>query len=583
MGVFDEPPPMNSRLAARSAFLLLLVLGLGACDRKEEAAEPVSPAPVATPAIRAPVVPTPDDRYSPAITAEDFAARVRKLASDQFEGRKPGTLGERMTTAWLKDQFERIGLAPANDGSWFQNVPMLETTLLDADDTKLEVTGEAGTTTFAYRDDMIVGTLDASPQVDLRDSDIVFVGYGVNAPEQHWNDYAGVDVKGKTVIVLVNDPGWGNQDAHLFKGRALTYYGRWTYKYEEAARQGAAACFIVHETPGAGYPWEVVVNSWSGTQYALPPGADPAPRLAAAGWLTSDAATRLFAGAGLDFAALKRSADLPGFKATELPARASLAFDSRIASSSSDNVLGYVKGSTRPEEVVIYSAHWDHFGKDPELEGDSIYNGAYDNATGVAALLEIAEAFARQEPPLQRSLLFLATTLEESGLLGSRYYVTHPAFPLDETVAAINMDALPVIGPSRDIAVISAGQSDLDEYIAAAAKAQGRSIVPDDAPEKGFFFRSDQLNFAKLGVPVLYARSGLDLVEGGEAAGRKAYEDITARIYHKVTDEYDPDWDLRGTIEDVQAFHAVGRKLADESRMPQWNATADFQRPATTE
>src|SRR5690606_36389681 len=236
-----------------------------------------------------------------------------------------------------------------------------------------------------------------------------------------------------------------------------------------------------------------------------------------------------------------------------------------------------------PEEVVVYSAHWDHFGKDPELEGDSIYNGAYDNATGVAALLEIAEAFARQEPPPQRSLQFLATKLEESGLLGSRYYVTHPAFPLDETVAAINMDALPVIGPSRDIAVISAGQSDLDEYIAAAAKAQDRSIVPDDAPEKGFFFRSDQLNFAKLGVPVLYARSRLDLVEGGEAAGRKAYEDITARIYHKVTDEYDPDWDLRGTIEDVQAFHAVGRKLADEDRRPQWNATADFQRPATTE
>lgn len=488
-----------------------------------------------------------------------------------------------MTTAWLKDQFERIGLSPANDGSWFQNVPMLETTLLDADDTKLDVKTATGEAAFAYRTDMIVGTLDASPGVDIRDSDVVFVGYGVNAPEHQWNDYAGVDVKGKTVVVLVNDPGWGNQDAHLFKGRALTYYGRWTYKYEEAARQGAAACFIVHETPGAGYPWEVVVNSWSGTQYALPPGDDPAPRLAAAGWLTSAAAERLFAGAGLDFVALKRSADLPGFKATELPAKASLTFDSRIASASSDNVLGYVKGSARPDEVVVYSAHWDHFGKDPDLEGDQIYNGAYDNATGVAALLEIAEAFAQQQPPPQRSVLFLATTLEESGLLGSRYYVTHPAFPLAKTVAAINMDALPIIGPSRDIAVISAGQSNLDDDIRAAAQSQGRTIVPDDAPEKGFFFRSDQLNFAKLGVPVLYARSGLDLVDGGEAAGRKAYEDITARIYHKPSDEYDPKWDLRGTIEDVKAFHAVGRKLADETGMPQWKAGADFQRPETRE
>ena len=568
---------MPLRNLSRLCAALLATALLGACQPQESAPVATPAAPVA--AKPAPVQPTQENRYSAAITAGDFAARLQKLASDEFEGRKPGTLGERVTVAWIKDQFQRIGLKPGHGGQWAQTVPMVETNLVDPEQVTLQVkAGDAGET-LAYRKDLIIGTLDASAHVDIRDSDVVFAGYGVDAPELGWNDYAGLDVKGKTVVVLINDPGWGNHDASLFKDRALTYYGRWTYKFEEAARKGAAACLIVHETAGAGYPWEVVVNSWSGPQYALPPKEDPSPRLAAAGWLTSEAAQRLFARAGKDFDALKKSADQRGFTPVELGASASLAFDSKISHSSSENVIGVLPGSTRPDEVIVYSAHWDHFGKDDTLEGDRIYNGAIDNATGVAALLEIAEAFAQQDPPPARSILFIADTLEESGLLGAAYYVTHPLFPLDKTVANINMDAMPIMGPSRDIAVISWGQSELDDYIEQVAQAQGRTVVPDDAPEKGFFFRSDQLHFARMGVPVLYLRSGLNLVDGGDQAGRAAYADYTANRYHKVSDEYDPAWDFRGVMMDVEAFHAVGKRLADETSFPAWKPQADFRRP----
>ena len=515
---------------------------------------------------------------APQINAADFALFDKTLSSDAFGGRKPGTIGAERTTNWLVAQFQRMGLQPGNHGSWFQAVPADSTQLLNTDVT-LDITAHGKPAKFAYRTDMMAETLQAKPQVDLKNSPVVFMGYGVDAPDYQWDDYAGLDVKGKTVIVLVNDPGWGNHDDSLFKGRTLTYYGRWTYKFEEAARKGAAACLIVHETPGAGYPWEVVVNSWSGAQDALPPDEDPAPRLKAAGWLTTQAAQRLFAKAGRNFDELKKSADIRGFKPTDLGVGMSVAFKNRIAHSSSENVLGLLPGSTHPDEVVVYSAHWDHFGKDPGLEGDQIYNGAIDNGTGIAGLLEIAEAFAHQDPPPQRSILFIADTLEEAGLLGSRWYVTHPAFPLAKTVANINMDALPIMGPAKDIAVISWGRSQLDDYIRDAAASEGRTVVPDDAPDKGFFFRSDQFNFAKLGVPVLYARTGLDLVDGGEEAGRAAYADYTANHYHKTSDNYDPDWDFRGIIQDIQAFHAVGKKLADESTFPQWKAGADFHRP----
>ena len=563
-------------------FFATLALTLAACGKQEPAPPAQTSTQPAAPPKPAPTVPSAEGHSSPDITAEDFAARIKKISGDAFEGRKPGTIGERMTTAWIKDQFEQAGLKPGNGGNWFQTVPMVETTLQEPEKVTLDVTTNSGDERFAYRTDMIVNTLDASHDVSIEGSPIVFAGYGVVAPEQNWNDYEGLDVKGKTVVVLVNDPGWGSHDETLFKGKALTYYGRWTYKYEEAARQGAAACLIVHETPGAGYPWDVVVNSWSGPQDALPPREDPAPHLPVAGWLTTEAAARLFAKAGANFDALKKSADARGFKPVALDAKLSTHFTNRIDNLGSENVIGMIRGSTRPDEVVVYSAHWDHLGKDASIKGDGIYNGAIDNGTGIAALIEIAEAFAHQNPPPQRTVLFTAVTLEESGLLGSRYYVTHPAFPLDRTVADINMDALPILGPAKDIAVMGWGQSDLDDYIKDAAAAEGRTIVPDETPEKGFFFRSDQLNFARLGVPVLYARSGLDLVDGGEEAGRKLYADYTANRYHKPADEYDPDWDLRGVIEDVKAFYAVGKRLGDETTFPAWKPDADFHRPAAT-
>jgi Zn-dependent M28 family amino/carboxypeptidase len=566
------------------AFTATLALTLAACGKHEEPAppKPVAATPPAPPKP-APVVPTPEGQTTPAITAEDFAARVKKVSGDAFEGRKPGTIGERMTTAWIKDQFEQMGLKPGVAGNWIQTVPMVETTLLEPEAVALDISAKSGAERFAYRTDMVVNALDASHDIAIANSPIVFAGYGVVAPEQNWNDYEGLDVKGKTVVVLVNDPGWGNHDASLFKGPALTYYGRWTYKYEEAARQGAAACLIVHDTDAAGYPWDVVVNSWSGPQDALPAKEDPAPRVPVGGWITSAAARRLFAKAGADFDAMKKSADVRGFRGSPLDATLSTKFSNRIDNASSENVVGMIKGSKRPDEAVVVSAHWDHLGKDPNLKGDQIYNGAIDNGTGIAGLLEIAEAFAHQDPPPERSVVFVAFTLEEAGLLGSRYYATHPAFPLDKTVADINMDALPIIGPAKDIAVISFGQSDLDDDIKDAAAAENRTIVPDETPEKGFFFRSDQLNFARLGVPVLYARTGLNLVDGGEEAGRKAYADYTANRYHKPADEYDPTWDFRGVVADVQAFYAVAKKLADETTFPQWKPDADFHRPTAAE
>jgi Zn-dependent M28 family amino/carboxypeptidase len=506
----------------------------------------------------------------------DFTERLKKLASDEFEGREPGTLGERLTTAYIKDQFERAGLKPGNNGSWFQSVPTVEIALQNTDLT-LDVAVGGGKETFAYKTDMVVGNLSAKPEVSIKDSDLVFIGYGVNAPEQNWNDYAGLDVKGKTVVVLVNDPGFGNNDAQLFKGRAMTYYGRWTYKFEEAARQGAAAALIVHETEGAGYGWGVVENSWSGPQFDLPASEDPAPRLDAAGWITKASAERLFAKAGLDFAVLRKSADVRGFKPQALPAKLSATLKSTIKSGTSDNVVAMLPGTGKPDEAIVYSAHWDHLGKDTTRSGDQIFNGAVDNATGVAGLIVIAEAFAKQNPPPQRTVVFAAVTLEESGLLGSRYYAAHPPIPMDKTVANINMDALYLTKTARNFAVVGYGQSELDNYLKEAAATQDRTITPEESPEKGHFFRSDHFNFARKGVPALYAKGGTDLFDGGEAAGRAAFDDYGKNRYHQVADEFKDDMPVEGAVADLEALYKVGSKLAGESSWPQWAADSEFK------
>jgi len=557
--------------------LLCLVCAclLAACS---EPPPPVAkaPAPDAAPA-REPLKPTRNGHFSPAITAQDFAAHVQRLASDEFEGRKPGTIGERAATTYLIEQFQAMGLKPGVGDSYLQSVPALETSLLDSDNVTLDIAAGGNVEKYKYRDDMIVGTLQGKNDVNLRDSDLVFARYGVVAPEYQWNDYAGLDVKGKTVVVLINDPGFGNGDESLFKGNAMTYYGRWTYKFEEAARQGAAACLIVHDTEGVGYPWQVVINSWSGPQFSLTASDDTAQRLAVAGWLTPAATQRLFAKAGADFAALKKAADLRGFKASPLAAKLSVAFHNQIRNVLSTNVLALLPGSQRADELIVYSAHWDHFGRDPALSGDQIYNGAVDNGSGLAALLEIADAFAHQQPPPQRSILFLATTLEEAGLLGSRYYALHPPHPLAKTVADINMDELIPWGRTHDMAIIGFGQSQMDDYLRDALLPAGRTITADEEPEKGFFYRSDQLNFARAGVPVLFARGGFDKLDGGKAAGKAAYDDFTANRYHKTRDEYDANWDLAGVVEDVQALYAVGKRLAAESTFPQWAADSEFR------
>jgi Zn-dependent M28 family amino/carboxypeptidase len=523
------------------------------------------------------VTPTAEDHFSPEITAADFAAHVRRLASDEFEGRKPGTLGERVTTTYLIDQLQRIGLKPGYRGAWLQPVPTVETTLVDADKLTLDVAEGGNVEKFAYRSETIVNAPQGKADVEVKDSAVVFAGYGVVAPEYQWNDYAGLDVKGKTVIVLINDPGQGNHDASLFKGEAMTYYGRWTYKFEEAARQGAAACLIVHETAAAAYPWEVVVNSWSGPQFYLPVSEDPDPRVPVAGWITTDAARRLFAKAGADFDALKKSADLRGFKPTALEAKLSVQLHSQIRNISSDNVVASLPGSAHADEAIVYSAHWDHFGRNPSLKSDPVYHGAADNGTGVAALLEIADAFAHQQPAPQRSILFLVPTLEESVLLGSRYYTLHPSVPLARTVADINMDILLPIGRTHDMQIIGFGQSQMDDYLKDALAPQNRTIASDTEPEKGYFYRSDQLNFAQHGVPVLYARGGFDKLDGGKDAGRAAYDDYTRSHYHKPADRFDPNWDYSGVVEDMQALYAVGRRLADETTWPPWAQDSEFR------
>src|SRR5690625_3421794 len=480
------------RLAPMAAVLLL-----AACGQQQPAQQPDSSASAPAPAASA--GPATDHDFSADIHAGDFAAHVKVLASDAFGGRQPGTKGAKLTTDYLISQFKRMGLKPGNDGKWLQKVPVVSTNLTNTDVT-LNVDADGKPLKLDYRKDMIVGTLQGKPGVSVKDSDIVFVGYGVDAPERDWNDYEGLDVKGKTVIVLVNDPGFGTGNDKLFDGRAMTYYGRWTYKYEEAARQGAAACFVVHQTEAAGYPWSVVEGSWSGPQFNLPMTEDSAPRMPVPAWITTDAARRLFAAAGKDFDKLKAAANKPGFEAVDLGATASINLESKIGHFDSNNVLAMVPGSEHPDEAVIYTAHWDHLGTDPTLKGDQIYNGAVDNATGVAALLELAGKFAHRKAPPKRSVLFTAVTLEESGLLGSKYYVEHPAFPLNKTVADINIDALAPIGRAKNITVVGLGNSQLDDYLKAAVALQDRTLSAEDSPEKGFYFRSDHFNFAKAGV-----------------------------------------------------------------------------------
>lgn len=504
------------------------------------------------------------DNFSPGIVLGDVMQHVKVLSSNALLGRTVGGEPEQRTVDYLIQQYKRIGLEPGNNGQWLQPVPYVATTLQHADATTLDVHGRNGTTSLAFGKDMVVGTLDEQTHSTLTSSPLVFVGYGVNAPGEHWNDYAGTRLKGKTVIILVNDPGWANQDPSLFHGREYTYFGRWNYKFEEAARQGASAAFIVHDTDAAGYPWTPVRQSWSIARRELPKADEGTPRLPVAGWLTTDAARRLFAQAGANFDALKQQAGQRGFTAVPLDATLDTAFDSSVVRGESHNVVAKLMGTRRPDETIVYSAHWDHVAAAGEPA-----HGTVDNATGVAGLLEIAEAFAHRAPKPHRTILFIATTLDENGLIGSRYYVQHPLAPLAHTVADINLDMLPVDGPASALAVIGFGQSQLDEYLADAAHAQRRRVTADLAPEKGFFFRSDQLSFARAGVPVLYARSAATQPDAAPSAGDAP----------GVQDAFDPRWNLSGTVEDIRALFMVGSRLSMEDTYPQWKPGSDYRRP----
>jgi Zn-dependent M28 family amino/carboxypeptidase len=515
--------------------------------------------------------------FGPEISAEDFAAHVKVLASDEFAGRAPGSAGEEKTVEYLREQFQRLGLQPGNGDSYFQTVPMVETTV-DVPASKLRLHVGARDLAATLDGNVVLGTRTAQEHVRVADSPLVFVGYGVNAPEQGWNDYAGVDVRGKTVVMLINDPGFHAGDASLFEGRRMTYYGRWTYKFEEAVRQGATAALIIHDTAGAAYGWDVVQHSWSGPQFDLGPVDDPEPRLPVQGWIDGPLATELFAAAGLDLDKLRVAAGRRGFKAVPLgDARLDLDLASHSRNSASRNVVARLPGTTHPDEAVVYTAHWDHLGTHPDEPGDNIYNGAIDNATGVAGVLEIAEQFTVRKAKPERSVVFLLVTLEESGLLGSKYYAAHPLVPLADTVAVVNLDAMPVVGPTRDLVVVGLGNSELEDVLRPIALKQGRELVAESEPEKGQFFRSDHFSFAKAGVPALYAKGGVDHLERGRDYGMSVVADYTAHRYHQAADNFDPAWDLRGVVKDLQALYGVGDALVGTRQWPNYRVGTEFR------
>jgi Zn-dependent M28 family amino/carboxypeptidase len=519
-----------------------------------------------------------EQRLRPAlesITAEGLAQNTRILASDEFEGRGMASEGERKTIQFLRDEFQKLGLKPGNGSSFFQEIPMVVAEVDPA--ARLEIKGPKKTVSFAYKEDFVARTMRVVEESALADSEIVFAGYGIVAPEYNWNDYQGLDVRGKTVVVLVNDPGYATQDPELFNGRSMTYYGRWTYKYEEAARQGAAGVFIVHETEPAAYPWAVVQNSWTGPQFNLVSEDNNMSCCAADGWISLQAARAIFEAAGLNYDEIKTAAAVRGFKAVPLGLRASLTLRNSLKKVTSNNVIALLSGAKRPDEYVIYMAHWDHFGKNPALQGDQIFNGAVDNATGTAALIELAKGFKKLRHAPDRSVVFLSVTGEEQGLIGSGYYAAHPIYPPVKTAAVINMDALNVIGRMKDITVIGYGLSELDRYIEAAAKEDGRTVNPDPTPEKGSYFRSDHFPFAKQGIPAVYPSSGTDSVEHGTEWTLARKEEYTREKYHKPSDEFDPHWDLSGAIDDLRLLFKVGYRLAMDTTFPNWNEGTPYK------
>jgi Zn-dependent M28 family amino/carboxypeptidase len=515
-------------------------------------------------------------RAARSISAADLERHVLALASDEFGGRKPFTAGERKTVAYIKAAFEEMGLAGGNGGDYFQDVPLVEIATSPARPLTFET--PRGTIELAYLDQYIAATRRIAERIDVDGSELVFAGYGIVAPEYGWNDYEGLDAAGKTVLVLVNDPGFATRDESLFRGNAMTYYGRWTYKYEEAARQGAEGIIVIHETAAAGYPWAVLRNGAAGTNLVLQADDGNAGLCALEGWITHDAAHDLFAAVGENFDDAAAAAAKPGFRAVPLRATVSCSIENALRFDTSKNVMAVLPGTARADECIVYTAHWDHLGIGPAVDGDSIYNGAADNALPVACMLETAKAFSRLKTPPRRSVLFIAVTAEEQGLLGSQYYVEHPLFPLEKTVADLNYELFIPMGRMNDVTIYGFGQSELDGYVSDAAAAQGRYVIEEPNPENGMYYRTDHFSFAKAGVPALFVKGWRDHAEKGKAWTAATVSDFWANHYHRPSDEYDPSMaDLAGIVEDAKLFFAIGYRLAMSDDFPHWHEGSEFK------
>jgi Zn-dependent M28 family amino/carboxypeptidase len=513
------------------------------------------------------------------INANDILNHTRALSADEFEGRAPGSAGEELTVNYLTDQFKKLGLEPGNpDGTFVQNVPLVGFTTQPT----LSITSAGVAKPFTFLTDYVAVSRHFQPEVRVDNSDIVFVGYGVVAPEFGWDDYKDVDVRGKTILMLINDPAvplandTSKLDPNMFKGNAMTYYGRWTYKYEIAGEKGAAAAIIIHETGPAGYPFEVVSGSWGRENFDIR-ATGPVRRPQVESWITLDRAKELMQGSNLNFDELKRAAVRKDFRPVALNAKANFHLRNTIRDVQSRNVIAKLEGSEKPDEYVVYSAHWDHLGKDTSLAGDQIFNGALDNASGTSAMLEIAQAFTQLTKKPRRSILFLAVTAEEKGLLGAKFYGNNPLYPLNKTLANINMDGVNQWGRTNDLVIVGHGNSTLDDVLTEAAARQKRTIVPDPEPEKGFFYRSDHFEFAKQGVPALYTDAGVNYVGKPAGYGDQKRDEYTANDYHKPSDQIKPDWDLTGAIDDAQLLFMVGYRVAQTNTWPEWKQGTEFR------
>jgi len=578
----------------------LCVVALGACSPEAVEQGDPAPAPQAAPETAPETTPEPDAapalsaaagalaalegsewpyhrETSPEMTEADFAYRIATLADDRFAGRAPGHVIGETAADWIAGEMRRMGLQPAGeDGSWFQNVPLIESTL-NEDVSSFDIALNGEPLGLRISEDVTYWTQRPVESAAVENSDLVFVGYGVVAPEYGWNDYEGLDVAGKTVVMLVNDPGYARPDSGLFNGSAMTYYGRWTYKFEEAARQGAAAAIIVHQTEPASYGWSTVRNSWSGAQFILASGADET-YVDVESWITLETAERLFEASGLDFHALAEAAAEPGFRPVALEgAQLSASLTNSLRRLESRNVAGMVEGASRPDEYVLFMAHWDHLGERLNFAADdNIYNGAIDNASGTAFILELAEKFAAGEAP-ERSLIFVAVTAEEQGLLGSQYYGQNPLVPLNQTAAGFNFDAILPVGETENVVVIGYGASELEDILREEAAAQDRYLSPDPTPEAGFFYRSDHISLARRGVPMLYAKGGTVHVEHGETHGERISLAYRSQDYHQPSDKFRPDWDLSGYVQDGALFYSMARRIANSSDWPNWYEGNEFR------